>query len=119
MISCLSFGQSKMDVYFDFNADVPNKESIQQLDDFYSNKNIEVIKIEGFCDSIDTKNYNKELADRRVKNILDLLKKNNVAIAENISLISYGKDFELSEKLMVSFSKTLIVVKRLFQTKSL
>ena len=97
LISCLSFGQSKMDVYFDFNADVPNQKAIKQLEDFYANKNIEVIKIEGFCDSIDTKNYNKELAERRVKNILDLLKKNNVAIAENISLISYGKDFELSE----------------------
>ena len=97
LISCLSFGQSKMDVYFDFNADVPNQKAIQQLDDFYSNKNIKVIKIEGFCDSIDTKNYNKELAERRVKNILDLLKKNNVAIAENVSLISHGKDFDRSQ----------------------
>ncbi len=52
LISFLSFGQSKMDVYFEFNADVPNKESIQQLDDFYSNKNIEVIKIEGFCTAL-------------------------------------------------------------------
>ncbi len=96
-ISSIGFGQSKFDVYFDFNADVPNQKSIEQLEDFYTNKNIEVIKIEGFCDSTDTKNYNKELAERRVKNVLSLLKKNNVGIAESVSLISYGKDFELSK----------------------
>ena len=95
--SVFGFGQSKFDVYFEFNGDFPNQKSVKELEDFYTNKKLEVIKIEGFCDSTDTKNYNKELAERRVKNIFDLLKKNNVGIAENVSLISYGKDFELSE----------------------
>jgi outer membrane protein OmpA-like peptidoglycan-associated protein len=97
LISFLSFGQSKFDVYFEFNADVPNQKSLAQLEDFYSNKNIEVIKIEGFCDSTDTKNYNKELAERRVNSVLSLLQKNKVMLIEDVELISYGKDFELSE----------------------
>lgn len=94
--SISSFGQRQREVYFDFNADVPNQSSGKELEDFYSNKNIEVIKIEGFCDSIDTKDYNKELAEKRINNILNLLKKNNVSIAENVSLIAYGKEFQQS-----------------------
>jgi outer membrane protein OmpA-like peptidoglycan-associated protein len=96
LFSILSFGQSKFDVYFDFNADVPNQKSVKELEDFYVNKNLEVIKIEGFCDSTDTKNYNKELAERRVKTILDLLNKNKVTIHENVTLVSHGKEYELS-----------------------
>jgi outer membrane protein OmpA-like peptidoglycan-associated protein len=97
LISIFGFGQSKFSVYFEFNQHIPNQQSIEQLEDWYSNKNIEVLKIEGFCDSTDTNEYNKELAEKRVKSIQELLQKNSVALSENIEFVSYGKDFNRSE----------------------
>ena len=96
-VSVFGFSQSKFEVYFEFNQHIPNQQSMEQLEDWYSNKNLEVLKIEGFCDSTDTKEYNKELAEKRVKSIQELLQKNNVALSENIELVSYGKDFNRSE----------------------
>lgn len=94
--SMISFGQRQLEVYFDFNDENPNQTSLQVLKDWCSLKNNEVIKIEGFCDSIDTKDYNKSLAERRIASVQKILQNNNVQISETIQLIPYGKEFLLS-----------------------
>ena len=65
IISCKSLAQKQLDVFFDFNKDFPNSTSILEINEWIAkNKNVEITKLLGFCDSIDTKNYNKKLVRR-------------------------------------------------------
>lgn len=93
-----SFGQNELEVFFDFNKDVPNVSSQLQMKQWLQDaKNAEVTKIFGYCDSVDDSKYNKELAMRRVNSVLGMLKNNNIRIAENVELTSFGKDFKYSK----------------------
>lgn len=92
------FGQNQLDVFFDFNEDVPNEVSVQKLNQWIlENKAIEIKKIQGFCDSVDTKNYNKKLAERRINNVLEILKNGNIKINPNLETLAFGKDFKQSK----------------------
>jgi outer membrane protein OmpA-like peptidoglycan-associated protein len=62
-----------------------------------SHKNIEITKLLGYCDSIDTKNYNKKLAERRIESIRSLLEKNGLKFNKNLEKIAFGKDFKQSK----------------------
>jgi outer membrane protein OmpA-like peptidoglycan-associated protein len=62
-----------------------------------SHKNIEITKLLGYCDSIDTKNYNKKLAERRLESIRDLLEKSGLKFNKNLEKIAIGKDFKQSK----------------------
>ena len=58
------FSQKQFEIFFDFNKDFPNQNSIIATNEWIAaNKNIEITKLQGFCDSIDTKDYNKKLND--------------------------------------------------------
>ncbi len=93
-----SFGQNKLEVFFDFNKDVPNEASQLKLNQWISDtKNAEVTKIFGYCDSVDDSKYNKDLAMRRVNSVLAFLKDNTIKVAENAELKSFGKDFKYSK----------------------
>lgn len=92
-----SFGQNKLEVFFDFNKDVPNQSSQIRINQWIlDNKNVEVTKIFGYCDSVDDSKYNKELAMRRVNSVLTIFKDHEVKIVENVELKSFGKDFNYS-----------------------
>jgi outer membrane protein OmpA-like peptidoglycan-associated protein len=62
-----------------------------------SHKNIEITKLLGYCDSIDTKNYNKKLAERRLESVRDLLEKSGLKFNKNLEKIAIGKDFKQSK----------------------
>jgi outer membrane protein OmpA-like peptidoglycan-associated protein len=62
-----------------------------------SNRNIEIIKLLGYCDSIDTKNYNKKLAERRIESVRKLLEKSGLKFNKNLEKIAFGKDFKQSK----------------------
>ena len=62
-----------------------------------ANKNIEITKLLGFCDSIDSKDYNKRLAERRIENVGILLEKSGVKFIKNQERIAFGKDFKQSK----------------------
>jgi outer membrane protein OmpA-like peptidoglycan-associated protein len=100
-ISCLLFcfighSQKQFDVFFDFNKDIPN--SILEVNEWVSqNKNAEILKVYGYCDSVDTNNYNKKLAERRIENVLLLLEKSGVKINTEVQKVAYGKDFVQSK----------------------
>lgn len=98
MFSVSSFSQKKLEVFFDFNKDFPNQSSILTINEWMaSNRNIEIIKLLGYCDSIDTKNYNKKLAERRIESVRDLLEKSGLKFNKNLEKIAIGKDFKQSK----------------------
>lgn len=98
LVSFKSFGQKQLEVFFDFNKDFPNQTSVLQINEWIANnKNVEISKLLGYCDSIDTKDYNKKLAERRIGNVQILLEKSGMKFNENIEKIAFGKDFKQSK----------------------
>ncbi|WP_293871910.1 OmpA family protein [Flavobacterium sp.] len=98
LFSITGFCQNKLDVFFDFNKDIPNNESQIKINQWViDNKNIEIVSILGFCDSVDDSKYNKDLALRRVNTMLAFFNKNKVKIADKVELKSFGKDFNYSK----------------------
>ena len=98
LFSIGSFSQNKFEVFFDFNQDVPNQASLAKMNQWLlDNKKVEITRVLGYCDSVDDSKYNKELAMRRVKSMIVFLNKNNIKIADNVELKSFGKDFKYSK----------------------
>ncbi len=92
------FSQKQFELFFDFNKDFPNQNSIIATNEWIAaNKNIEITKLQGFCDSIDTKDYNKKLAERRIENVGHLLEKSGIKFNKNQERIAFGKDFKQSK----------------------
>lgn len=95
--STLVFSQEKFDIFFDFNKDFPNEKSLITIQKWISeNDNANVLKIYGYCDSIDDNSYNKELALKRIQSTLKTLAENKIQISKSIELIPFGKDFKRS-----------------------
>ncbi|WP_162128539.1 OmpA family protein [Flavobacterium phycosphaerae] len=98
LVSLKSLGQNQFEVFFDFNKDFPNEKSILEFNEWFAqNKNLEVTKMMGYCDSVDTKNYNIKLAERRINSVQLLLQKSGVKVNDNLERIAYGKDFKQSK----------------------
>ena len=71
--------QQKLEIYFDFNKFELNVDAKSKLDSLLiNNKNIEILKVEGFCDSIDSNKYNKILSGKRAQSVLNYFKNNNI-----------------------------------------
>jgi outer membrane protein OmpA-like peptidoglycan-associated protein len=98
-ITNISLAQKQYEVFFDFNKDVPNAVSLNQLQQWIAaNKTAEIYKISGYCDSVDDSNYNKDLALRRIKSVIDLLLKDSIKISKSLEVNPFGKDFKRSNK---------------------
>lgn len=113
-LNCLA--QKQFEVFFDFNKDFPNQSSILTLNEWIANnKEIEITRLLGFCDSIDTKDYNKHLAERRIANVSDLLQKSGLKFSKGLEKIAFGKEFKQSkiqaENRRVTISYTEIELK--------
>lgn len=100
LLTCiLGFSQKQFEVYFDFNKDIPNQVSLNQLSQWIAkNKTAEITKVLGFCDSVDDSQYNKDLAMRRINSVLSLLKKDTIKISDTVELKPFGKDFKYSKR---------------------
>ena len=93
------YSQSKVDIFFDFNKDIPNQKSISQLNDWIKNNpEIVVSKLHGYSDSVDVSSYNKELSLRRINSILKILEESKITISKTLEKKPFGKDFELSNE---------------------
>jgi outer membrane protein OmpA-like peptidoglycan-associated protein len=98
LLPFLGVSQKQFEVFFDFNKDFPNQNSILALNEWIANhKEIEITKLLGFCDSIDTKDYNKHLAERRIESVRELLVKSGLKFSNNLEKVAYGKDFKQSK----------------------
>lgn len=92
------FSQNKLDVFFDLNQDIPNEASQIKIEKWLlDNKNAEITKLLGYCDSVDDNKYNKDLAMRRVNSMVAFLKKSNIKVADDVALKSFGEDFKYSK----------------------
>ena len=98
LFSLHGFSQNKLDIFFDFNKDVPNEASQNKINQWIlDNKNAEIAKVLGYCDSVDDSKYNKDLAMRRVNAMMTIFTDNNIKIADKIALKAFGKDFKYSK----------------------
>ncbi|MDI5886252.1 MULTISPECIES: OmpA family protein [Flavobacterium] len=87
--------QDKLVLFFDFNQDIINEKSQQDFCKWLEHsKGKEILKIQGYCDSIDSNSYNKELSFRRANNVLALLEFNKVPLSKKLELYGLGEDFE-------------------------
>ena len=92
------FSQNKLDVFFDFNQDVPNEASQNKINQWVlDNKNSEITRVLGYCDSVDDSKYNKDLAMRRVNAMVTIFTNNNIKIADKVELKSFGENFKSSK----------------------
>jgi outer membrane protein OmpA-like peptidoglycan-associated protein len=99
LLPFLGVSQKQYEVFFDFNKDVPNQVVLTKLNQWIKeNKSAEIVKVLGYCDSVDDSKYNKDLAMRRINGVLDLLKKNTIQISDKVELKPFGKDFKFSKK---------------------
>ena len=93
-----SFAQDKFVVYFDFGKDVLNQEVVDQLENWLnSNRNLYIIGLSGFCDSVDTDQHNLKLSTRRIESVVAILNQRQIKMAKNVILKSNGENFEQSE----------------------
>ena len=98
LFSLLGFSQNKLDVFFDFNKDVPNEASQIRINQWVlDNKTTEITKVLGYCDTVDDSKYNKDLAMRRVNAMVTIFTNNNIKIADKVELKSFGKHFKSSK----------------------
>jgi len=123
LFSLSGFSQNKLDVFFDFNKDVPNEASQIKINQWVSaNKTAEIIQVLGYCDSVDDSKYNKDLAMRRVTSMVTIFNNNNIKIADKVELKAIGKDFKYSknqsENRKVEVFYNLIVAKNTDEKKA-
>jgi outer membrane protein OmpA-like peptidoglycan-associated protein len=98
LFSLQGFCQNKLEVFFDFNKDVPNESSQIKLDKWIlEHKNVEVTRVLGYCDSVDDSKYNRDLAMRRINSVIAIFNSNTIKIAEKVELKSFGEDFKYSK----------------------
>jgi len=73
LFSASAFAQ-QVSFFFDFGQDVPNEDSKSMLEKWRSeNPDIEILSVSGYCDSVDTDAFNKELSLRRIRSVMALL----------------------------------------------
>lgn len=98
VLSFTGFSQEKFTVYFDFDIHQVNSDSNTRLSDWIEqNKDAEILKIHGFCDSVGTHEYNDKLALRRVSEVAGIFKEHNISLHENLEMKGFGKRFEQSK----------------------
>ncbi|MBC8884371.1 hypothetical protein H9X57_16325 [Flavobacterium piscinae] len=89
------FFSGKSGYFFDFNKANPNSNSIQVLNEWIKqNPTAEVYKMEGYCDTVDSKMYNLKLAERRIHTVETILKLNKIKILEKLERIPFGEEFD-------------------------
>lgn len=94
LISVICFSQNKQSFYFDFNQDNFNSEQQVIFSNWLNeNSNVEVYKIEGFCDWVGNVAYNDTLSYMRIKTVFEAIEK-QLAVSNEIEFNGFGKRFE-------------------------
>jgi outer membrane protein OmpA-like peptidoglycan-associated protein len=109
--------QEKLEVYFDFNKSEINTKAKIKLDSLIASKNkIEILKIYGYADSVDTNKYNDSLSSKRAKSIFNYFKEAKVAISNQFEIKGFGENYSQSKNLdknrkAIIFLKSILVQK--------
>lgn len=93
-----SFGQQKLEVYFDFDKHEINDVAVVKLNTWMaSEKTLEVFKIYGFCDWKGSNAYNDSLSVKRVFAVYNFLLDNNIDVHADYEMRGFGENFEQSK----------------------
>lgn len=88
----------EIEVFFDFNKDHLTKEAAAGFKEWINeHTDIQINKLSGYCDSIDTDSYNADLSLKRIQSILKTLEKSNIVISNNIIIEPHGENFKQSK----------------------
>lgn len=97
IITFKGFAQQKQSFYFNYNENEFSLTEKQKIDDWIKlYPNLNVLRVEGFCDWVGNNQYNNELSDKRIQTVLNYLK-GKVTIDKAISTKSFGKQFKQNE----------------------
>ncbi len=116
LLLCINLlsAQEKLELFFDFDIDVPDEKSTEKLNNWFkANNSIEVTKIEGYCDFVDTDEYNKELSLRRANSVFKILQSQSLNM-NNAEIIGFGENFKQSKvqaenrKVIVYYHKIVV-----------
>lgn len=90
------FGQeNQIAVYFDSNQFELNSVAKARLDSLFTNlKNIEITKIYGFCDNLDSNQHNDFLSLSRAKTIENFAKNQKISLSKTIEIKGFGEQFK-------------------------
>jgi len=109
--------QEKLELFFDFDKDVLDERSGEKLINWLESIDyVEVTKIEGYCDFVDTDEYNKELSLRRANSVLSYLKAASLNV-ENAEIIGIGENFNQS-KVQSENRKAIVYYKQIKITET-
>lgn len=123
MMIPVAFSQEKIEVFFDFAKEEPAQKYQDKLREWIKeNPNAEILKIQGFCDTIDTRAFNVKLAEKRIQSVEKILKENNVLFSEDIEKTAFGEDFDYSlnqdeNRKVVLYYKALSESGRIFKSE--
>jgi outer membrane protein OmpA-like peptidoglycan-associated protein len=92
-----SSSQDKLELFFDFDQAVINEKSALDFGAWLKiSKEVTIVKIEGYCDRVDSDNYNKKLAFQRINYVLEQLRVNAIPTDDKIELNAIGENFRQS-----------------------
>jgi outer membrane protein OmpA-like peptidoglycan-associated protein len=105
------YSQEKIEIFFDFDKYDINDTAFKKLNAWMvENKNIQVNKIYGYCDSKGSNSYNDSLSLKRVNTVYEFLLERKVPIDEDYEFRGFGEDFEQS-KIQAANRKVTIIYK--------
>lgn len=85
------YAQEKFSFYFDNDIDTPNAATAGVFENWYvANKNVDIVKIYAYADSVGRPEYNVGLSERRLKNIIKLLRTRKY-ILNNPDTMAHGE----------------------------
>jgi outer membrane protein OmpA-like peptidoglycan-associated protein len=97
------YGQEVFTFYFDTDKDQPTTVSRNDFQQWISDKEIsEITEIKGYCDARASIIYNRNLGQRRVNAVVELLCQLHYTPLESISLYNYGKEFKQDTELWMN-----------------
>lgn len=95
LISFCGNTQNQIAVYFDSNQFELNSVAKAKLDSlFTSSKDIEITKIQGFCDNLDSNQHNYLLSISRAKTIENFAKNQKIYFSKAFEIKGFGEQFK-------------------------
>ena len=89
------FAQQKIQVYFNFNSSNLNEVTLNQLKHLiFTQPDIKIFKMYGFCDAKGTDAYNETLSLQRIHAVYKFFKENKIEIDSTFTEKGFGKNFQ-------------------------
>ena len=92
-----TFAQRQVTVFFDFDKSDLTPIAQEQLKSVFSNPQLRITKIYGYCDWKGDKTYNDSLSYARVDAVYNFLKERKIKTDSSFEGIGFGKDFPQSK----------------------